>query len=159
MREANTTAAGTKSTGPQKWEAPQTIREMADKGTARTKEAYDKMSAATAEASNLVQNAYSTAAQGATDFNAKLIEFALANSNAAFDHASQLLGVKSPSEFLEVSTSHGRKQLEVLSEQKGTYGAKPKGDARDGGAAQSRRRQGVSRPSRLRCATQPTGAF
>jgi phasin len=117
MREANTTAAGTKSTGPQKWEAPQTIREMANKGTAQTKEAYDKMNAATAEASNLIQNAYSTAAQGATDFNPKLIEFALANSNAAFDYASQLLGVKSQSEFLEMSTNHGRKQLEVLSEQ------------------------------------------
>jgi phasin len=75
------------------------------------------MSAATAEASNVIQNAYSTAAQGAMDCNARVIEFARANSNAAFDYARELLGVKSPSEFLEVSTEHARKQFEVLSEQ------------------------------------------
>jgi len=36
---------------------------------------------------------------------------------AAFDYASKLLGVKSPTEFLETSTEHARKQFEVLPEQ------------------------------------------
>jgi hypothetical protein len=81
---------------------------MADKGTTQAKESYEKMTAATAEASNVIQNACSTAARGAIDCNAKMIEFARANSNAAFDYASKLLGVKSPSEFLEVSTEHTR---------------------------------------------------
>jgi phasin len=117
MRETNSTAAGTKSASAPKIEAPQAIREMADKGTAQAKESYEKMTAATAEASNVIQNACSTAAQGAMDCNAKMIEFARANSNAAFDYASKLLGVKSPSEFLEVSTEHARKRFELLSEQ------------------------------------------
>jgi hypothetical protein len=79
------------------------------------------------------------------DCNAKMIEFARANSNAAFDYASKLLGVKSPSEFLEVSTEHARKRFEVLSEQtKEPHGAKPKGGAQNNGAAQIRCGQGVS---------------
>jgi phasin len=117
MRETNSTAAGTRSASAPKIEAPQAIREMADKGTTQAKESYEKMTAATAEASNVIQNACSTAAQGAMNCNAKMIEFARANSNAAFDYASKLLGVKSPSEFLEVSTEHARKRFEVLSEQ------------------------------------------
>jgi phasin len=117
MTEANTTAAGTKSAGAPKMGTPQAFREMADKGTAQAKASYDKMSAATAEASSVMQNAGATAAQGFKDGNAKVIEFARANSNAAFDYANQLLAVKSPSEFIQVSTEQARKQFEVLSEQ------------------------------------------
>jgi phasin len=115
MTETNNT--GTKSAGAPKLGTPQAIREMADKGTAQAKASYDKMSAATAEASNVLQNAGATAAQGIKDSNAKVIEFARANSNAAFDYASELLGVKSPSEFIKVSSEQARKQFEVLSEQ------------------------------------------
>ena len=117
MTEANTTAAGTKFAGATKMGTPQAIREMADKGTAQAKASYDKMSAATAEASSVLKNAGATATQGFKDGNAKVIEFARANSNAAFDFANELLGVKSPSEFIQLSTEQARKQFEVLSEQ------------------------------------------
>lgn len=86
---------------------------MADKGTAQARESYEKMTAATAETSKLIQSA----AQGATEVNTKVIEFARANTNAAFDYANELLGVKSPSEFLKVATEHARKQFELLSSQ------------------------------------------
>ena len=117
MTDTNTTAAGTKSAGAPKMGTPQAIREMADKGTAQAKASFDKMSAATAEASSVIQNAGATAAQGLKDSNAKVIEFARTNSNAAFDFANKLLGVKSPSEFIEMSTEQARKQFEVLSAQ------------------------------------------
>jgi phasin len=117
MTEINTTAAGTKSAGAPKMGTPQALREMADKGTAQAKASYDKMSAATAEASSVLKNAGATAAQGFKDGNAKVIEFARTNSNAAFDFANELLAVKSPSEFIQLSTEQARKQFEVLSEQ------------------------------------------
>ncbi len=117
MTETNTTAAGNKSAGAPKMGTPQALREMADKGTAQAKASYDKMSAATAEASSVLKNAGATAAQGFKDGNAKVIEFARANSNAAFDFANELLAVKSPSEFIQLSTEQARKQFEVLSEQ------------------------------------------
>jgi len=117
MTDTNITAAGTKSAGAPKMGTPQAIREMADKGTAQAKASYDKMSAATAEASSVLKNVGATAAQGIKDSNAKVIEFARTNSNAAFDFANKLLGVKSPSEFIELSTEQARKQFEVLSAQ------------------------------------------
>ena len=117
MTETNTTAAGNKSAGAPKMGTPQALCEMADKGTAQAKASYDKMSAATAEASSVLKNAGATAAQGFKDGNAKVIEFARANSNAAFDFANELLAVKSPSEFIQLSTEQARKQFEVLSEQ------------------------------------------
>ena len=41
--------------------APQAFREMAEKGTTQAKETYEKMNAATAEATDLIKNSYSTA--------------------------------------------------------------------------------------------------
>jgi len=117
MTETDTAAAAMHSAGAPRMEVPQAIGEMADKGTAQAKESYDKLSAASAEASTVIEGACSAAARGAMDCNAKVIEFARANSNAAFDYAGELLAVKSPSELLEVSTEHVRKQIEVLSTQ------------------------------------------
>ena len=118
MTQMNTnTSAGTKSAGAAKAAGPQAIPETPDKGAAQAKASYDKMSAATAEASGALKNAGETAAQGLKDSHAKVLEFARANSNAAFDFAKALLAVKSPSEFIQMSAERARKQFEVLSAQ------------------------------------------
>ena len=75
------------------------------------------MSTATTQAADLITNSYSTAVKGAQEYNNKLIEFAHANTNAAFDFFQKVSGVKSPSEFVELSTGHVRKQIETLTEQ------------------------------------------
>jgi phasin len=97
--------------------APQAFREMAEKGTTQAKETYEKMNAATAETTDLIKNSYSMAVKGAQDYNTKFIEFAQTNSEAAFDFVQKLSGVKSPTEFIELSTEHSRKQFETLTEQ------------------------------------------
>lgn len=74
-------------------------------------------SASTAEATDLMRNSYSKAVEGGQVYNDKLLEFAQTNSKVAFDFAQKLIAVKSPSEFIELSTNHARKQFEVLSEQ------------------------------------------
>jgi len=107
----------TKPAGFPKTDAPQAFRDMAEKGTAQAKETYEKMSAATTEAASLIENGYSTAVKGVRDYNDKFIEFAWANTNAAFDFLQKLSGVKSPSEFVGLSSEHARKQFEVLTEQ------------------------------------------
>lgn len=86
-------------------------------GSAQAKEAFEKMSAATAEASTLMKDSYSTAVKGAQDYNTKFVEFARTNIEAAFDFAQKMSSVKSPSEFFELSTNHSRKQFETLTEQ------------------------------------------
>jgi phasin len=104
--------AGSPMTG-----SPQAIREMAEKGTTQAKETYEKMSAATAEATDLIKNSCSTAVKGVQDYHNKLLEFAQTNTNVAFDFAQKLFSVKSPSEFIDLSTEHARKQFETLTEQ------------------------------------------
>jgi hypothetical protein len=64
-----------------------------------------------------MKNCYSTAIKGAQDYNNKVIEFTRANTNAVFDFAHRLSGVKSPSELAELSTEHARQQLETLTNQ------------------------------------------
>jgi hypothetical protein len=61
-----------------------------------------------------MQQSYATASKGAVDFNLRLVEMAQDHMNAAFDFAGQLTQVKSPSEFLGVSTRHATKQFEKL---------------------------------------------
>jgi phasin len=100
-----------------KFEVPAAFREFAEKGVAQAKDAYEKVKAAAEEATDLLEDTYTTAAKGAADYNLKVIEAARTNTNAAFDYARELLDVKSFSEVVEVSTAHAHKQFETLSEQ------------------------------------------
>ena len=86
-------------------------------GSAQAKQAFEKMSAATGEAATLFKNSYSTAIKGAQDYHNKVLEFAQINTEAAFGFAQKLADVKSPSDFMEMSTEHSRKQFETLTEQ------------------------------------------
>ena len=102
---------------PAKIDATQAFRATAEKGTAQAKEAFEKVSAATAEATDLIKNTVSTAVKGAQDYNNKVIEFAQTNTKVALEFVQKLSGVKSPSDVIELSTDHSRKQYETLSEQ------------------------------------------
>jgi phasin family protein len=64
-----------------------------------------------------MKNCCSTAVKGAQDYNNKFFEFARANTNIAFDFAQRMAGVKSPSEFVELSTELAQKHLTTLTEQ------------------------------------------
>ena len=98
-------------------EMPEAFREMTEKGVAHVKDSYAKAKVASEEAGDLLESTYATVAKGATEYNRKLIEFARINTRAAFDYAQGLLGVKSPSEFIELATAHTRKQFDIASTQ------------------------------------------
>jgi|SRR5262245_43051218 phasin len=100
-----------------KLEVPAAFREIAEKSVAQAKDAYERVKAVAEEATDLLEDTYTTAAKGAADYNLKVIEAARANTNAAFDYARELLDVKSFSEVIEISTAHARKQFETVSEQ------------------------------------------
>jgi phasin len=100
-----------------KMEVPAEFREMTDKGVAHARDIYAKAMVASEEAAGLLENTYATVAKGATQYNLKLIEITRSNTRAAFDYAHQLLGVKSPSEFIELSTAHMRNQFDIVSAQ------------------------------------------
>jgi len=98
-------------------EMPEAFRDMAEKGVAQAKVNYEKIQSAAEGARDLLNSAYSTAARGTADYNRRVIEIAAINAHAALDYAHELLGVKSPSEFMELSTAHARKQFEAMAAQ------------------------------------------
>ncbi|MDB5602841.1 MAG: phasin [Xanthobacteraceae bacterium] len=100
-----------------KMEVPAAFREFAEKGVSQAKEGYEKIKAASEEATDLLEETYSTASKGSADYGLKLIEVTRANTNAYFDFASQMFSVKSVSEMVELSTAHARKQFETLTAQ------------------------------------------
>ena len=117
MMNSSTKPNTVKPVGSFPTDVTQAFRATAENGSAQVKESFEKMSAATAEATALIKDSYSTAVKGAQDYNTKFIEFAQNNTKAAFDFVQKLSGVKSPSEFIELSTDHSRKQFETLTEQ------------------------------------------
>jgi phasin len=63
------------------------------------------------------QQSYSTAVENMRDFNLRMIDMAQTNTEAVFEVARQLATVKTPSEMIELCTSHARRQFETLSAQ------------------------------------------
>ena len=98
-------------------EAPAAFRDMAEKSLSQAKDSYEKMKSAAEEATGVLEDTYATASKGAADYALKVIEMARENTNATFDFAIELLGVKTFSEFVELSSAHARKQFEAMSEQ------------------------------------------
>jgi phasin len=98
-------------------EAPAAFRDIAEKSLSHAKENYEKMRSAAEEATGVLEDTYASASKGATDYGRKVIELSRANANAAFDFAAQLLGAKTLSEVVELSSAHARKQFEAMAEQ------------------------------------------
>jgi phasin len=109
----------TKTTKPlgSRTDPTQAFRETAENGAAQAKAAFEKANTAAADATMLMKDSCSRGLKGAQEYNTKVIEFARTNTEAAFGFAQELVGVKSPSEFFELSSSHSRKQFETLTEQ------------------------------------------
>jgi phasin len=97
-----------------KIEVPVALRETADKVAVQMKDNYAKLKAAAEETSDLLEDTYTTASAGLKDFNLKALEAARANLNAGFDHARDLMGVKSLAEVVELQSTYLRKQFEIF---------------------------------------------
>jgi len=100
-----------------KFETPAAFREIAEKGLSQAKENYEKIKGAAEQATGLLEETYSNASKGASDYGLKLIETARANSNAAFDLFGEVLTAKSYAEVVEKTTGYMRTQFETLTAQ------------------------------------------
>jgi hypothetical protein len=63
-----------------------------------------------------------SATQAAEEYRARLFEIMKANVNATLEYAHRLANVKSPAEFVALSTTHARKQLEAIAAQTAEIG-------------------------------------
>ncbi len=85
---------------------------LAEQNMIRVKENIEKMKMASGAINDALREVYSANAQGAADYAAKVIEFSSANANSAFDFLTHLLGMKSPSEILQLSAAQHAKNFE-----------------------------------------------
>ena len=78
----------------------------------KAKENIEKMKMASGAVNDALREAYSANVKGAADYAAKVIEFSGANTNSALDFLTHLLGMKSPSEILQLSAAQHAKNFE-----------------------------------------------
>jgi phasin len=99
------------------FEVPEQVRAFAEKGVSQARDNYAKFKDAAETHNGTIEAVFTSASKGASEYTAKLMEMMKANATASLDFAHQLFGVKSPSEAMELWTSHARKQFETLTAQ------------------------------------------
>ncbi len=80
-------------------------------------ETVEKGKAVAEQSARSVEQSYSAAIDNVREYNRRMIDIVQANSEAAFEFARQLAAAKTPSDIMELWTSHAQKQFEMLSEQ------------------------------------------
>jgi len=96
------------------FEVPEQVRAFAEKGVSQARDNFAKFKDVAESHNGTIEAVFTTASKGASEYSAKLIEIIKANTTANLDFAQSLFGVKSPSEAIELWTSHARKQFETF---------------------------------------------
>src|SRR6266849_9968814 len=96
------------------FEVPEQMRAFAEKGVSQARDSYAKFKDVAESHNGTIEAVFTTASKGYSEYSAKLMEIMKANTTATLDFAQELLSVKSPSEALELYTSHAKKQFEAL---------------------------------------------
>ena len=99
------------------FEVPEQMRAFAEKGVSQARDNYAKFKDAAESHNGTIEAVFTCASKGASAYSAKVMEFLKTNTTSHLDFAQELLGVKSPSEAMELYTTHARKQFETLSAQ------------------------------------------
>ena len=99
------------------FEVPEQMRAFAEKGVSQARENYAKFKDAAETHNGTIEAVFTTASKGASEYSAKLMEFAKANTTAHLDFTQELFSVKSPSDAFALWTAHSKKQLETFQAQ------------------------------------------
>src|SRR5262249_51915388 len=78
------------------------------------RESFDKTLETGAETVRGVQEGFTSALENVPDLNARLIDMAQANTDAAFNFAREVAEAKAPSDLVQAWTTHATKQLDML---------------------------------------------
>src|SRR5215475_4419720 len=99
------------------FEVPEQMRAFAEKGVSQARDNYAKFKDAAESHNGTIEAVFNCASKGASAYSAKVMEYLKANTTSNLDFAQELLGMKSPSEVMELYTAHARKQFETFSTQ------------------------------------------
>src|SRR4249919_1433593 len=96
------------------FEVPEQMRALAEKGVSQARDSYAKFKDVAESHNGTIEAVFTSASKGASAYSAKLMEIMKANSTATLDFAQELIGVKTPSEALELWSSHAKEQFEAF---------------------------------------------
>src|SRR5437764_2589439 len=96
------------------FEVPEQMRAFAEKGVSQARDSYAKFKDVAESHNGTIEAVFTTVSKGASEYSAKLMEMIKANTSANLDFAQALIGVKSPSEAMELWSSHAKKQFEAF---------------------------------------------
>jgi phasin len=96
------------------FEVPEQVRAFAEKGVSQARDNYAKFKDVAESHNGTIEAVFSSASKGASEYSAKLMEIMKANTTTTLDFAQALIAVKSPSEAMELWTSHAKKQFEAF---------------------------------------------
>jgi phasin len=96
------------------FEVPEQMRAFAEKGVSQARDSYAKFKDVAETHNGTIEAVFTTASKGYSEYSAKLMEMMKANTTANLDFAQALIAVKSPSEAMELWTSHAKKQYEAF---------------------------------------------
>jgi phasin len=96
------------------FEVPEQMRAFAEKGVSHARDSYAKFKDVAETHNGTIEAVFTSASKGASEYSAKLMEMMKASTTANLDFAQALIGVKSPSEALELWTAHAKKQFEAF---------------------------------------------
>ncbi len=105
------------TTKPKSGHVRDQVRDTMETTTERSREVFETIGGAANEATQLMQNSFSTALKGMQEYNSKVVEFTRVNTKSYVEFVQRLSLVRSPSEFVEISNDHARHQLAILTEQ------------------------------------------
>lgn len=97
------------------FEVPEQMRAFAEKGVSQARDNYARFKDVAETHNSTMEAVFSNASKGFSEYSSKMMEFIKANTSANLDLAQELVGVKTPSEALELWTSHTKKQFEAFS--------------------------------------------
>jgi phasin len=93
------------------------MRAFAESGLQQAREGYEKLRDAAHSGNGALEAACQTAARGAGDYTAMLLQIARTNVEGSFEFVHALLGSRTVAEAVEVTGDHARKQFELLASQ------------------------------------------
>ena len=96
------------------FEVPEQMRAFAEKGVSQVRDNYAKLKDIAESHNSTMEAVFASASKGASEYSTKLMEMMKANTTARLDFAQDLIGVKTPSDALELWTAHAKKQFEAL---------------------------------------------
>jgi hypothetical protein len=98
-------------------EFPMLFRDLSEKSAEFGKENWRIMKPAVEKLTEMLHDTSSTTVKESVDYGMKVMEAARTMASAAVDLANGLGAAKTPSEFVELSSSHARRQLDLIVEQ------------------------------------------